>query len=589
MIDNWSDSIKQMIGNWSDVFISEEDLLSWSIIQAISVGVISVLLFKFSFETYISLGSEIVKISLLFLLFYLIIFRWLIREYVKEEDANKSGEARLLVSLKSKLQMSKSLICQIVKSKPAHVLIRAVVCITASGILLQYSPPLPPILTSLMPLLTAALITRIGVAAIDFFVTEITDDAQNFVFLIVGFFFLCYVRQIIYNGENLGLIAAYVQCLQIPVECGSAVLDGRYREPSSLQLQSEITFNGIFAVLVLLLVGFTKSWSVFATWVANTNNNSYSWKKHIRNLILPNAMLYDKFEWQTTYLGKLRKHALSTLIEWIKWTIGIVLLLPPLLIFADYLISGPMHRPSTHAVLIMAAVLSQTVVVLVIGVLTPPQRPPWIKYDFKMEGRAPPTWLSNYRLPQEDRIETDIQQKREEIETLEDELNSLTSYKRLLYETSSNLEEIVRESLRNLGFSVEDEVPGKRDGILHTSQTNFVLEITGTTGGIKLSKCRQLDDWVENVTADSPDENMSGLLIVNPEMATPPQERDVNLEPNVERYLNRRGDYKVLTTVDLYRLVELNLQDDIDTTIVEEMFNQEETLLSLPPELSERA
>ncbi|WP_336024522.1 hypothetical protein [Halobellus salinisoli] len=204
--------------------------------------------------------------------------------------------------------------------------------------------------------------------------------------------------------------------------------------------------------------------------------------------------------------------------------------------------------------------------------------------ETNVEGRAPPAWLSEYRLPNEEGIEYSIQEKQEEIEELEEELESLTKFKKLLYETSTNLEEVTREALRELGFTVDGEVPGKRDGILHTDKTQFALEITGTTGGIKKSKGRQLDDWVENVVAENPDDNVSGLLIVNPEMGTAPNERDISIEPNVEKYMEQRGDYKVLSTVGLYHLVELNLKEGTDKGDIEEMFYQDDTLLSLPEE-----
>lgn len=204
--------------------------------------------------------------------------------------------------------------------------------------------------------------------------------------------------------------------------------------------------------------------------------------------------------------------------------------------------------------------------------------------DINVEGRAPPAWLSDYTIPNEEKIENSIDEKKEEILELEEELESLTKFKKLLYETSTNLEEVTREALRELGFTVDGEVPGKRDGILHTQDTQVVLEITGTTGGIKKSKGRQLDDWVENVMAENPGDEISGLLIVNPEMGTPPDERDISLEPNVKAYMEQRGDYKILTTVDLYRLLKLNLKQGVDKEDVEKMFYQDDTLLSLPEE-----
>ncbi len=202
--------------------------------------------------------------------------------------------------------------------------------------------------------------------------------------------------------------------------------------------------------------------------------------------------------------------------------------------------------------------------------------------DLNIEGRAPPSWLSDYTVPNEECIEEEIEEKKEQINELQEELESITRFKDLLYEIGDPLEEITREALRKVGFKVEDEIPGKRDGILQTSNTSFALEITGTTGGVKLSKCRQLDEWVENVTAESPEKDVSGLLIVNPEMDIPPEERDISIEPNVESYMKQRGDYKILTTIDLYGLVKDSIDGNLDREDIRGIFCQEDTLISTP-------
>ena len=109
-----------------------------------------------------------------------------------------------------------------------------------------------------------------------------------------------------------------------------------------------------------------------------------------------------------------------------------------------------------------------------------------------------------------------------------------------------------------------------------------MLEITGTTGGIKLSKCRQLDEWVDNAVAESPQQSVSGLLIVNSEMSTAPGDRNLAVEPNVQKYMDKRGDYKILTTIDLYKLVKLEIEEEIGRKVLKQMLSQKDTLLTLP-------
>ena len=208
-------------------------------------------------------------------------------------------------------------------------------------------------------------------------------------------------------------------------------------------------------------------------------------------------------------------------------------------------------------------------------------------FDVKsnVEGHSPPTWVSNCKLPNEERIEVEIEKKEEEIAELNEELDDITSFKRLLYEKDDPLEQIVQDSLQELGFRIENGIPGKRDGILHTSKIIFAVETTGTTGGIKLTKARQLDDYVENVTVEFPDEKVSGLLIVNPEMNTKPEKRDISVEPNVANYMDRRGNYKILTTIDLYEMIKLALSEGVDKDNLEQMFYQDETLLTRPDDI----
>lgn len=198
-----------------------------------------------------------------------------------------------------------------------------------------------------------------------------------------------------------------------------------------------------------------------------------------------------------------------------------------------------------------------------------------------VEGRSPPSWVSDYTLPNETDIERNIQIKKEKINKLEERLDSLTKYKHLLYETGYRLEDVVRDALRDLGFTVTDEVPGKRDGVLETSKTAFVLEITGTTGGIKKKKFRQLDDHVENVIEEEEYESVSGLVISNPFMDDDPDDRDIRIEPNVKHFIERRENYKVLTTVDLYRLIKLHQEQEIETDDIENILHQDNILLSI--------
>lgn len=46
--------------------------------------------------------------------------------------------------------------------------------------------------------------------------------------------------------------------------------------------------------------------------------------------------------------------------------------------------------------------------------------------------------------------------------------------------------------------------------------------------------------------------------------------------------MDKRGDYKILTTIDLYKLVKLEIEEEIGRKVLEQMLSQKDTLLTLP-------
>lgn len=204
---------------------------------------------------------------------------------------------------------------------------------------------------------------------------------MNIVFIIAGVIFIIMFFQIVYDSKNLGQMHAYTKCIQAPKECISATLSGNDQSSTSLEKQSEVWFNGIYAISILVLAGFTKLWAVFTTWTEKGHKKDYSAKKHFLRAILPNAIIYAEEDTTLTYFEKVRIHAKHRLIDWCKWVIVITVVLPPMLFIVDSILPGNMHLPLTHTILTMAAVLSQTAVVLVYETLTPYTVPPHLTYD----------------------------------------------------------------------------------------------------------------------------------------------------------------------------------------------------------------
>jgi hypothetical protein len=146
-----------------------------------------------------------------------------------------------------------------------------------------------------------------------------------------------------------------------------------------------------------------------------------------------------------------------------------------------------------------------------------------------------------------DRIES------EWIDQLQQELTNTQEYKQLLWEQGDELEEIVYTALQDAGFTIEDEVPGRRDGAIDLAEGKVMMEITGTTGGVSENKLRQLQTWVDN-SQDELDEEITGLLIINHQRDRNPSERRIQLDEQREAYLDSRG-LQLVTTLELFRMV----------------------------------
>mgnify|MGYP000457015235 CR=1 FL=1 len=176
------------------------------------------------------------------------------------------------------------------------------------------------------------------------------------------------------------------------------------------------------------------------------------------------------------------------------------------------------------------------------------------------EGDQTPEWTSKYTLPNEERALQEIEQTKEKINKLEKNLNSkqkrledIREYKVLLYGGDSELEDVVPRVFREFGFDVEGEIPHGRDGLIEFENKNVVIETTGTTGGAKKEKARQLDDWVEELMYHNPNQDYVGMLVINPYRRTDPEDRDEYLHNHVENYMKQRG-YKVISTETLFNM-----------------------------------
>jgi len=166
-----------------------------------------------------------------------------------------------------------------------------------------------------------------------------------------------------------------------------------------------------------------------------------------------------------------------------------------------------------------------------------------------------PGWLRNYKVPGEDELEMGIrsseqkiEEKKKKIKQKTKRLKDLTKFKKLLTETGDALEEIVWDTLEELGATVErPDEPNKEDGwFTDYKGRKAVLEIKGKMKSIATKDVRELDDWVSDRLEKG--EEYKGILFGNHFRGDPLEKRGEAFPPDVIRFAEKKNQCIVTTT-----------------------------------------
>lgn len=177
----------------------------------------------------------------------------------------------------------------------------------------------------------------------------------------------------------------------------------------------------------------------------------------------------------------------------------------------------------------------------------------WAKHNL-LPGPALPGWVADYPIVGEEAIKAEVDDVMARVEEVEHEVqNARSARNQLLWGLGDELEAVVREAFREFGFEVDDEVPGARDGSVHTSNSVFVLETTGRKGGVSQEKIDKLERHMQDARDDYGTEQLQGLLVFNHRREEPPEER--SLQPTNFKEDLVEANQTLLTTVDLYHLM----------------------------------
>ncbi|RLM96215.1 hypothetical protein [Haloarcula sp. Atlit-7R] len=207
--------------------------------------------------------------------------------------------------------------------------------------------------------------------------------------------------------------------------------------------------------------------------------------------------------------------------------------------------------------------------------------------DTRIKTKDSPEWVDEKSLPGEDETVSELGELRDQkneieqkIEEKNEDLQEFDRYKALLWGNENILEQLVPEVFSEFGFEVEGEQPHGRDGMILLNDKRFVMEITGTTGGIRDDKCRQLSTWVDNLELEDQEHDYTGLLVVNPDRRTQPSDRnpDEYLPPHLRKFLEKR-DFHVLLTPNLYHLLSKYRTGEIEPEDIHDVLTGDDLIL----------
>lgn len=176
----------------------------------------------------------------------------------------------------------------------------------------------------------------------------------------------------------------------------------------------------------------------------------------------------------------------------------------------------------------------------------------------RVHGRPSPEWLKNFKVPNENKMDNDLQDISHHIlrwqarfQKLSVKKDKKTEIKKLLYEGNEALETTVRNAFEEIGFVLtrKDDM----DWISSSDVGEAILEVTGSEGSIDIDKLRQLLNYLLNDYKTTGTEKKA-ILVANHFINDPPDRRE---NAFTEKVLNEAGVHTMclLTTTELFNAI----------------------------------
>jgi len=172
-----------------------------------------------------------------------------------------------------------------------------------------------------------------------------------------------------------------------------------------------------------------------------------------------------------------------------------------------------------------------------------------LKQEVGYSLRSPaPDWAQAIPMPclpelrEEIRVAEDkIEVQRGNIAALQDKINGITGFLRLLYGTGTELEDVTQSSFELLGAKVMPAKYSQEEYILVVEGKEYLMEVKGVSKSISLTHLRQLNDYLLKYQEDT-GKDCKGILLGNAWRNMPPDMRNGDETPEFPDNVVKRAE-----------------------------------------------
>lgn len=189
-----------------------------------------------------------------------------------------------------------------------------------------------------------------------------------------------------------------------------------------------------------------------------------------------------------------------------------------------------------------------------------------------------PNWIDDYNiltetddLKQLNNFETERVELEERIKQQKERLNLLKQYKGVFTSSGEQLENIVKDVFKKMGFQIFPTEKGRTDVIAKYGDADVVMEIKGLTKSAAEKNAAQLEKWV-SMFIEKEERTPKPLLIVNAFCDTPLEQRTEDVFPNqMLSYSTSRNHCLISTTQLLCLFIEVTQKPECKEGCINEL------------------